>query len=220
MKVPLVSVVIPNYNYGRFLESTLMAIEEQTYPSCEVIVVDDGSTDNSVDLVRNRFPKVKLVVQNNKGVNSARNAGIKFAQGDLIALCDADDLWLPTKLQKQVPLFSKLDTILVGSQVEQFVENSGDVVIIRAQSRGNLRRKYMRAPGTAWIPGPCSSAVFQKTVALNVGLFNEALRGSAEDWEFFARLSAEGDFDFVDEVLVKVRKHNDSRSAIRPRNAA
>lgn len=216
MNIPLVSVIVPNFNYAEYLGSALRAIESQTYPSFEVIVIDDGSTDTSVDLVTKQFPKFKLIPQKNKGVNAARNAGINVARGELIALCDADDLWLPTKLEKQVPRFLKTNIVLVGSHIKQFESDSYKSHLIYATTKGNLKKMYMRKPGTAWIPGACSSAVFLKSSALDAGLFDEHLVGSAEDWEFFARLAAEGEFDYVEEVLVEIRKHKTSRSSVTP----
>lgn len=208
-----ISVIIPNYNYGRFLSSTLNSIQGQTLKPYEIIVVDDGSSDMSVNLVRDQFPGVRLLTQRNRGVNAARNHGITLAKGKLIALCDADDLWLPQKLEKQIQLFIKPKTILVGCHIDEFGENVISTTEY-AKFRGDLSRRYKRFPGTAWMPGTCSSAVFLRSVALDVGLFDENLRGSAEDWEFFARLAMQGDYDFVDEVLVKIRKHENARSKV------
>ena len=211
-----ISVIVPNYNYGRFLATTLNSIRAQTLKPREIIVVDDGSNDMSVNLVRDQFPEIKLVAQENKGVNAARNHGIKLAKGKFIALCDSDDLWLPEKLEKQIQLFAKPKTILVGSHIKEFGENARGSTEY-AKFRGDLSQKYKRFPGTAWIPGTCSSSLFLRSVALDIGLFDENLRGSAEDWEFFARLAIQGDFDFVDEVLVKIRKHGSARSKISTR---
>ncbi len=98
---PSVSVVIPCFNAARWIGATLRSVQAQAWPDLEVIVVDDGSSDGSAALVRERFPQVRLLQQANAGVAAARNRGIDAAQGDWIAFIDADDWWLPGKLQAQ-----------------------------------------------------------------------------------------------------------------------
>jgi glycosyltransferase involved in cell wall biosynthesis len=98
---PLVSVIVSVYNGGRFLAQALDSVFAQDYHPLEVIVVDDGSTDDTADVARS-YPEVHYIYQENQGVAVARNTGIAAARGDLIALQDADDLWVPGKLTLQV----------------------------------------------------------------------------------------------------------------------
>lgn len=97
-----VSVIIPCYNAERYISATIDSVIAQGHPDLEIIVVDDGSKDGSVALVRARFPDVRLVEQSNQGVAAARNNGIRHAGGHWIAFVDADDIWLPGKLQAQL----------------------------------------------------------------------------------------------------------------------
>jgi len=99
---PLVSVVIPAYNCGRFIGEALDSVFDQDYPALEVIVVDDGSTDETCDVVARYGSSVALVRQRNSGAAVARNEGMRRARGEYVALLDADDLWLPGKLRLQV----------------------------------------------------------------------------------------------------------------------
>src|SRR4051794_36334456 len=102
---PLVSVVIPAWNVEATLGDTLESVARQTYPNIEIIIVDDGSTDATADIAEEycrRAGNAKLVKQRNRGPAAARNRGIAEARAEWIALLDADDLWHPTKLQKQV----------------------------------------------------------------------------------------------------------------------
>src|SRR5262245_1302656 len=102
---PLVSVVIPAFNAARFICTTLDAVLRQTYRHIEVIVIDDGSTDATTDLVRQyaqRDHRVHLHLQSNRGPSEARNTGIAKSSGEFIAPLDADDIWYPEKLRKQV----------------------------------------------------------------------------------------------------------------------
>src|SRR5437588_13065345 len=95
-----ISVVIPTYNYGQYIDAAIQSALAQSLPPDEIIVVDDGSTDDTESIVSRFNGKVKLVRQHNLGPSAARNAGAALAQGDYVAFCDADDMCLPTKLQK------------------------------------------------------------------------------------------------------------------------
>jgi glycosyltransferase involved in cell wall biosynthesis len=97
----LVSVVIPTYNYGHFLTETIESVLAQTYRNYEIIVVDDGSTDNTRDRLAPYMDRIRYVFQDNQGLSAARNTGIREARGELIALLDSDDLWHPRKLEIQ-----------------------------------------------------------------------------------------------------------------------
>jgi glycosyltransferase involved in cell wall biosynthesis len=99
--IPTVSVVIPCYNAERYIVATIETVLAQQHPGIEIIVVDDGSSDRSVELVRATFPQVRVVQQANQGVAAARNHGISLATGEWIAFVDADDIWLPGKLAAQ-----------------------------------------------------------------------------------------------------------------------
>ena len=100
-----VSAVIPCYNYGRFLGEAIESVLSQTFSAHEIIVVDDGSTDGTPEVARRYGEKIRYHRTENRGVSAARNAGIALAEGDLIAFLDADDRWLPNKLECQVPVF-------------------------------------------------------------------------------------------------------------------
>jgi len=102
MKQPSISVVIPCYNAAAYIGATIDSVLAQDWPELEIIVVDDGSKDDSVALLRRRYPAVRVEVQANGGVASARNRGLALAGMDLVALVDADDIWLPGKLAAQV----------------------------------------------------------------------------------------------------------------------
>jgi len=104
---PAISVIIPCYNAARYIGATLASVLAQDQPDLEIIVVDDGSQDDSVALVRAKFPLVRVACQANAGVAAARNTGIALARGELIAFVDADDIWLPGKLAAQLRLMQR-----------------------------------------------------------------------------------------------------------------
>jgi glycosyltransferase involved in cell wall biosynthesis len=177
--------------------------------------VDDGSSDDSLLVAERYSGQMTILKQENLGVNSARNLGLAKSRGKLIALCDSDDYWEPTKIEKQVKLLqSKPNLVLVGTSVRYFSSENLELGIGLASREGDLAKLYKLHPGVAWIPNAPSSALFYRSAALSAGSFDPELRGNAEDWEFFARLSQFGHFASVDEVLINVRVHKDSRSRV------
>src|SRR5581483_4857500 len=105
MAAPLVSVVVPVYNGAKYLRQALDSALGQTYPRLQLVIVDDGSTDSSAEIIASYGPRLCSIRQANAGVACARNAGIRAAAGDLIAFLDQDDWWLPEKVDRQVERF-------------------------------------------------------------------------------------------------------------------
>src|SRR5258708_4350216 len=122
------SVVIPAYNHARFLRETIESVLVQTLPPDEVIVVDDGSTDETPAILASYSSRLTVVRQDNRGFSAARNTGAARASGDVIAFLDSDALWLPTKLERQiVRLTADPDLGLVHCGVEE-IDAAGRVV--------------------------------------------------------------------------------------------
>lgn len=114
MNKPLVSVIVPTYNRAYCLGATIDSVLAQTYSTLELLVIDDGSSDQTRELVENQYghdPRVRYVYQTNAGVSAARNHGFRLAQGDFVALIDSDDLWEPWKLELQVAAFDRLPQV-------------------------------------------------------------------------------------------------------------
>lgn len=121
MDRPLVSVIIPVYNGGSYLAEAIESVLTQTYTGTEIIVIDDGSTDGSPEIVRKFSPVVKYYYQSNAGTGAARNHGIEVARGSFFAFLDADDLWLQDKLSLQIAAFQdKSGVDIVFGHVKQF----------------------------------------------------------------------------------------------------
>ncbi|WCT13170.1 glycosyltransferase family 2 protein [Mucilaginibacter jinjuensis] len=131
MERGLVSIVTPMYNGGRFVGQTIDSVINQTYPKWEMIVIDDGSKDNGPEIVREYIQKdsrIKLVSQPNGGSASARNNGIRLAQGQYIALLDSDDTWNPDFLEKQLKLMKEKNALLVYSSHTRIDEHSKEIL--------------------------------------------------------------------------------------------
>lgn len=116
-----VSVIIPNYNYAKYVRKAIESVLLQTYSNLEVIVVNNGSTDDSLQVLKEFGGKIELIDQSNLGQSGARNSGLRRSTGDLIAFLDADDFWEPTKLEKQIALINE-DVQLVYCGISTFNE--------------------------------------------------------------------------------------------------
>jgi glycosyltransferase involved in cell wall biosynthesis len=203
VSAPRVSVVIPAYSASAFIERTLDSVAAQTYRAFEVIVVDDGSPDETkpvVDrwLARTGTPGV-CVRRANGRIAAARNTGLKEAKGELIALLDHDDLWTSDKLARCVAEFdAHPDTVLVGHHTD-VVE---DGAVLRVERKGPaVPNMYDRLLFEANAVAP-SGAVFRKDKALEIGGFREQPQyNTVEDYDFWMRLARTGPFRFLDAVL-------------------
>ena len=133
-----VSVVIPTYNRAHLLERCLVSVLGQTLTADEIIVVDDGSTDNTVSTLKSRHPEVKLIQQDNLGVSAARNTGISAARHDWIALLDSDDVWHENKLERQITALNNAPEYLICHSDEIWIRNG---------VRVNQMNKHRKAGG-------------------------------------------------------------------------
>ncbi|MBT8087911.1 MAG: glycosyltransferase family 2 protein, partial [Gammaproteobacteria bacterium] len=124
--MPKISVVIPAYNVAAFIEDAINSVLGQTHRDFEVIVVDDGSPDDTASIVK-RFddPRIRLVSQPNRGLAGARNTGIRCADGEYVAFLDADDLWRPTKLEEHVRHLDENPELGVSYSTSQFIDEAG-----------------------------------------------------------------------------------------------
>ena len=207
---PLVSVIITNFNYGHFIADAIRSVNNQDYPNIEIIVVDDGSTDNSIDVISKYLNSVKLITKINGGVSSARNYGVAVSKGDLIAFLDADDLWSEDKISKQV---SKLinsgdELVYCKMKITDFKTTSK---FSSEDRHGNFKNHFIENPGKT--PFPPSSVLLSRDLSKKVGRWNEDLRNAAEDFDYFRRCSNYSSFGVVDEYLLIHREHYESLTA-------
>lgn len=127
----LVSIITPCYNGGKYISETIESVMAQSYKNWEMLIVDDGSKDNSADIVNSysvKDQRIKLIQQENRGSAAARNNGIRQASGQYIALLDADDLWMPKFLEKQIAYMKKKKTVCVSCAYGRINEKSEDIL--------------------------------------------------------------------------------------------
>ena len=169
---PLVSIVIPNYNGGLFLLESVSSALAQDYPNFEIIIVDDGSTDNSVEVLDSFRNKIIVIEKENFGAASARNLGILAASGEFVAFLDSDDLWEPNKLTMQMKYMLDANLDLVYCHGRDFGDK-GDVNLLhKATFEGNCYSYFKKYPSRAIIELGCSSSVIRKSLLHKSGIFN------------------------------------------------
>jgi glycosyltransferase involved in cell wall biosynthesis len=197
--MPKVSVIIPTFNRLKYLPRALDSVLGQSYDDYELIVVDDGSTDQTGHAIQQDYPSVNLIVQANRGVSAARNAGIRRACGEWIALLDSDDEWLPGKLNSQMKALESHPEYRLCHTEE---------IWIRDGVRVNPSKKYTKAGGQIYkrclplcIISP-SSVVLHRELLHEVGGFDESLE-VCEDYDLWLRVTAREPVLFLNQPLVK-----------------
>jgi glycosyltransferase involved in cell wall biosynthesis len=199
-RLPQVSVIVPAFNPGVLLHATLASVIRQTFTDWDLVVVDDGSTED-LTWIAGIDPRIRLVRQDNGGVSRARNTGIECTHGSLVAFCDADDVWHPDKLARQLDRFGSSDDLLL-SHTAFHVVNRVDEWISTGFHRDGLTYETLRRHC-----GICTSTVVVRRSALDVvGGFDPSLL-IVQDWDLWLRLAMIGRLDCEPTDLVAYRNH-------------
>jgi glycosyltransferase involved in cell wall biosynthesis len=206
-----ISVIIPNYNYARYLEQAIESVLTQSYENVELIIVNNGSTDNSLEVLEKFGDKIHLIDQPNLGQSGARNSGLSLSSGELIAFLDADDFWEPNKLEMQLSLMNNA-TQLVYSGISPFKDPGGEKLqSVLPKYKGSCSKYFIDLPGASIVLSGESTALFSRELLEKVGIFDPELNSTA-GWDFFRRCSRLTNFDFVNEPLVNYRLHSSNMS--------
>jgi GT2 family glycosyltransferase len=207
---PRVSVIIPTYNRASLVGAAIASVLDQGYPNLELLVIDDGSTDDTAEVVRTFGTQVCYVHQANAGAASARNRGIELASGELVAFLDSDDLFLPGKLQEQVQCFQQQPSlVLVYCWFSILDEHSRHRLGRRCRLSGLVARDLLAQS----MKGPLATPTImvRRSALLEAGRFDESMALS-EDTDLWCRLARLGPIGLVPEVLVQVRRHSGNLS--------
>ena len=208
---PLVSVIIPNYNCAEFVDKAIESVLSQTYKNIEIIVVDDGSTDNSIEILSSYLSEITLVSQSNSGVSSARNSGLVKASGEYVCFLDADDVWFSNKIEIQISHLLNNKKACVYTGIQLFEDNIGVIKFIEPQYKGKLWQRFMWNPGKSVVLLGCSSAILPTEIAKSVGGFDTRFSMSA-DWDFFRKVADLVEIEYDLRCLVGYRQHPKSMS--------
>ena len=224
MSNPLVSAIIPAYNSEKYITETLDSVFAQTYRPVEIIIIDDGSTDRTAEIVKNyratedNETKLIYIYQQNSGPSKARNTGIQSATGKYIAFLDADDLWTDDKLLKQMQLFKKapdIDVVFTDVKITRvrdkfivFQRNELNRTFFGHESKVvELFEKLLRFNFIH-----TSSVVAKRACFRNNIFFNEGRR-YVEDWELWLKMSLYFDFGYINDVCVHKKERGDGLSS-------
>jgi glycosyltransferase involved in cell wall biosynthesis len=203
---PLVSIIIPTFNHKTYVTDAVESGLNQTYPAVEIIVVDDGSTDGTGEVLRERYgERIRYLYQENRGPAATRNAGTRVARGEFVHYCDADDQLLPSKIERCMAVFRQHPEFgLVYTQCH-FVEKDGRTIVPRPQPdlpSGDVFCELLCGPMGNFVP-QCTPLIYRQAV-LDAEGFNERLRGT-EDWDMWLRLAAQHPFGVINEPLALYR---------------
>ncbi|NET46460.1 glycosyltransferase [Okeania sp. SIO2B3] len=204
---PRVSVIIPVYNGDRYIYQAIESVLAQTYQSYEIIVIDDGSTDNTRLVLEPYVEAIRYVYQENQGVSAARNHGIDLAQGELIAFLDADDFFLSNKLTAQVGVFDAQPNLGIVHSGWRRVNQGGET--IKDEKPWDYVPKLDLEGWLRWKPiGTMGTLMFRRDWLQQVGSFEAGL-GHAEDVDLVLRLALQGcEADWLRESTVCYRQHD------------
>ena len=224
MYMPNISVIVPTYNCGEFISEAIESILNQTYPATEIIIVDDGSTDNTEEIV-NSFgaEKITYIRQANSGVSTARNLGLAKANGDYITFLDADDIWLPLMLESQINVLeNNRDITLCFTNFVRFIHKTKEflpdqfsfypeLATVKSTSCSESARlieknAFCTLVAFSEIPAYTQVIMFRKSTLANLS-FNSQLP-ICEDLEFFLKICSKGQVAFNPLVLAYVRRHD------------
>jgi glycosyltransferase involved in cell wall biosynthesis len=209
--LPLVSVVIPTYNRAATIGASLESVFRQDYPNLEIIVVDDGSKDDTGRVMEPYVAKgVRYLRQENRGAPAARNAGVERASGELIAFLDSDDAWEPNKISAQVRCLRESfpETALVYTGMKKVDQNGALLGYKTPSKRGSIYIDLLKDN----VVGSTSTALVKASVVREVGGFDTALR-SRQDLDLWLRIAKKYSIDYVADPLVIYSVHTDRISS-------
>jgi glycosyltransferase involved in cell wall biosynthesis len=192
-----ISIIIPTYNRAKLLERAIISVLSQTYQEYELIVVDDGSEDETKEVCE-RFQNVHYLYQENRGVSSARNRGVVHAKYEWIAFLDSDDTWMPTKLERQATYHHNNRNSYISQTQESWMRQEKAVKAM--DKRIYMEEGIFKACVKQCIVG-ASTVLIHKRVFEEVGLFDEAFE-VCEDYELWIRIAKKFDIALLDEALI------------------
>ncbi len=204
--MPSVSIVIPAYNPGSYLQFAVQSVINQSFQDWELIVVDDGSPED-ISYIETLDPRVVIVRQKNSGQSIARNVGIMASTGEYIAFLDQDDLWNPTKLEKQVEAMQEDAKVVLCHTQFSFIDEAGHNTTEIGFGRYQTYYDLLEGSGICG----ASTVMVRRTALEKCGLF-DFFSQPAEDYDVWLRLMYKGKMFFVPSCEVQYRKHNSNQS--------
>lgn len=211
---PTISVIMPAYNVEKFIQQSIDSVIAQTFKSWELIIIDDGSTDNTASVVKVNqvtHSNIFLIQQKNRKQAAARNAGLRIARGDFIAFLDADDMWKEDKLEVQLKYVDKADVLYCGGLIFSDKIENGKAW---KTEFGFFSANEMYAKLYSSNPIPNQAVLMKRSWLMKIGYQNESFEvAGCEDWDYWIRLAKNGATFFgIDDSLFFYRVHPNSTS--------
>ncbi|MBM3703409.1 MAG: glycosyltransferase family 2 protein, partial [Actinobacteria bacterium] len=220
-ETPLVSVIIPTYNRDKYITLAIDSVLNQTFKDYEIIVIDDGSTDNTQIVLKPYRDKIIYIYQKNSGVSAARNAGIRIAKGEWLAFLDSDDEWQPTYLTSQMSRVKEIPEAVMHVTNSIMMENDGRM--INTFEKKGLSFKFRQNKGLliddpiAFVIKyhitnlPCT--IIKKNTFLETGMFDETIN-IAEDTDKLLRVALKGSLGIWNEPLVLFYRRSENNNSL------
>lgn len=213
---PTITAVIPAFNSAAYIKDAVESIRAQTFPINEIIIVDDGSTDNTKDIIRTLGDDIHYIFQDNAGPSAARNRGIREASSELIAFLDADDQWTKTKTEQQVSIFDRHpEMVLVAGDMSE-IDTQDRIIVPSVLQKHDLLFRFQELNGRP-VPNalaflmrinfiPTGTVLARRNALLEAGCFPEDIR-YGEDLALWARIASRHAISCVPGVLMLRRQH-------------
>ncbi|AXY55795.1 glycosyltransferase [Acinetobacter chinensis] len=214
-ELPLVSVIIPCYNHEKFIQESIQSVIDQTYSRMELIVIDDGSKDNSVQKIEemrsaceSRFEHFQFIFRENRGLSRTLNQGLSLAHGDYFSTVASDDIMLPEKTVTQLDVFKKDPLITAVFGAHQYIDDESRVVSVK---KGAYREFSFQEIFYHQHDIPASSQMIRLSSLRDIGGYNENTK--VEDWDLWLRLTESGaKLVYIPDVIVGYRMHDNNLS--------
>jgi alpha-1,3-rhamnosyltransferase len=214
-ELPLVSVIIPCYNHEKFIQESIQSVIDQTYSRMELIIIDDGSKDNSVQKIEemrsaceSRFEHFQFIFRENRGLSRTLNQGLSLAHGDYFSTVASDDIMLPEKTVTQLDVFKKDPLITAVFGAHQYIDDESKVVSVK---KGAYREFSFQEIFYHQHDIPASSQMIRLSSLRDIGGYNENTK--VEDWDLWLRLTESGaKLVYIPDVIVGYRMHDNNLS--------
>lgn len=220
---PMVSVIIPSYNHEKYIQECINSVRKQTYKNIELIIIDDGSTDNSVYLIEECIKDIDLktifIKKNNEGVSKTLNKGLEQKQGELICFLASDDVWAPNKIIKQVEFMFKNPEVALVFTDAFFIKDGDKTKIKYSNYKTKLKKLFVNNSVRTNLYYtllsdniiPAGSVMIKSSILADVGCFDE--KSPSEDFDFWLRISKKYSIGYIDSPLYYYRLHDSNQSS-------
>lgn len=200
-----VSVILLSHNSQDFLKDSIESVLAQTYKDYELIVIDNGSTDGSWNIIRSYGDRIRAIQQDNQGKSGGYNRGFMESRGQFLAFLDADDVWHPQKLERQIAVLNNYGIGMVYCGVQKVDQNLEHIEILTPARKGGVLNSFALDAAPV-VPGGISGVLVRKTCLNKVGLLDTQIQTTPE-WDLFRRIACNFEIDFIEDPLLISRQH-------------